>query len=84
MITVNKSKVFMDGDEAIIIAEYFKLTSVIFNEVDLSNFNIDYLKETINMIMDNKNVNEIKKHYANKEFNNLRDELGIRRFEDGK
>lgn len=79
MITVNKSEIKLDGGENTIMAEYLSLTSIIFNKIDLSNFEIDYLKETINMIMDNKNANEIKKHYANKEFNNLRDELGIRR-----
>ena len=82
MITVNKGEVKLDGYENTIMAEYLTLTSLIFNDLDLSNFEIDYLKETINMIMDNKNSNEIKKHYANKEFNNLRDELGIRRIED--
>ena len=82
MITVNKGEVKLDGYENTIMAEYLTLTSLIFNDLDLGNFEIDYLKETINMIMDNKNSNEIKKHYANKEFNNLRDELGIRRIED--
>ena len=82
MITVNKGEVKLDGYENTIMAEYLTLTSLIFNDLDLSNFEIDYLKEAINMIMDNKNSNEIKKHYANKEFNNLRDELGIRRIED--
>ena len=84
MITVDKGKLFIDGEEGVIIAEYLTLTSVIFNEVDLSNFNIEEIKNTINMIMNNKNGNEIRNHYANKEFDNLKDELGIRRFEDGK
>lgn len=79
MITVNKGEIKLDGDENTIMAEYLSLTSIIFNEIDLSNFNIEEIKNTINMIMYNKNANEIKKHYANKEFNNLRDELGIRR-----
>ena len=84
MIKINKDKLSIEGNESIIMAEYLTLTGVIFNQLDLSNFNIEEIKNTINMIMNNKNVNEIKKHYVNKEFNNIKDELGIRRFKDGK
>lgn len=84
MIIVNKSEIRIEGNENVILSEYLSLTNIIFNEIDLSNFNIEEIKNTINMIMNNKNVNEIKKHYVNKEFHNLKDELGIRRFEDGK
>ena len=84
MIIINKGQVSIEGNESVVMAEYLTLTGVIFNQLDLSNFNIEEIKNTINMIMNSKNANEIRNHYANKDFNNLKDELGIRRFEDGK
>lgn len=54
MITVNKGFAEIEGNENVIIAEYLALTSLIFNEIDLSNFNIEKLKNTINMIINLK------------------------------